>query len=109
MPHSDASLSSEGAGAQTATARPSGREISAGELSRATIEVLAGAGPDGIGLDELARGVAAALQEPLPASFQEQLDVLLTNEYVERYAARKSYRLTTQGEWLLQGIEVVHG
>jgi hypothetical protein len=85
------------------------RLVKAGDLSRIIVETVARAGEQGIPLDELRRAVAKELHDPLPPSFQEQLDVLLTNMYVSRDEELNSYRLTEAGQWLVQGIEVVQG
>jgi hypothetical protein len=106
MPRSDSSVT---ASTQRSKAPSPSRQIGAGELSRAIVEALAGAGKAGVPLDELKRKVAAALDEPAPPNLQEQLDVLLTNRYVKRDPSLNTYCLTSEGEWLVQGIEVVHG
>lgn len=85
------------------------RLVKAGDLSRIIVEAVARAGEQGIPLDELRRAVAKELHDPLPPSFQEQLDVLLTNLYVRRDEELNSYRLTEAGQWLVQGIEVIQG
>lgn len=104
--HADPSVSSGDAAAQTA----SGTEaIKASELSRAIIEALAGSPGTEVRLDQLKSKVAQALDEPLLGYFQEQLDVLLTNEYVQRDPSSGAYGLTPTGQWLVQGIEVVQG
>jgi hypothetical protein len=95
-------------GAETPQATPSG-SAGAGELSRAIVETIAGAQEEGLSLDGLKSKVSEALNEPLAGFFEEQLDVLLTNEYVERDASSGTYKLTPAGKWLVQGFEVVHG
>jgi hypothetical protein len=105
MAKTDAAISS---GVEASQATQSNR-AGAGELSRAIIETVAAAQEQGVSLDSLKRRVSEALSEPLAGFFEEQLDVLLTNEYVERDAAVGTYRLTPAGKWLVQGFEVVHG
>jgi hypothetical protein len=81
----------------------------AGELSRAIVETIDEAPKKGVSLDGLKSKVSERLNEPLPGFFEEQLDVLLTNKYVERDAPSGTYKLAPAGKWLVQGFEVVHG
>jgi hypothetical protein len=98
-----------GDAAEDRATRPAAESSDAGRLSRLIIEILAASGAEGIRLDKLKRRVAAALDEPLPPAFDEQLEVLLASGYVEHDSPAGAYRLSEQGRWLVQGIEVVHG
>jgi hypothetical protein len=105
MADTDPAVSS---GAETSQAIPESR-AGAGELSKAIVEAIASAQGDGVSLDALKRNVSEALDEPLAGFFEEQLDVLLTNNYVERDTPKGAYKLAPAGKWLVQGFEVVHG
>jgi hypothetical protein len=95
-------------GAEASQPATSGH-VGAGELSRAIVETIAEAREGGVSLDGLKSKVSATLNEPLPGFFEEQLDVLLTNKYVERDAPSGTYKLADAGKWLVQGFEVVQG